>query len=111
MLAGRRAPDRLSICCSDCGRIVAGCGKRSAQSDADKPSPAFTEALAAYDQAWTASGLAFTAVTFTDGAATGYGQYTPRDAAVFTDEEALTSMPNRSATAFHENGWQLLPTS
>lgn len=80
-----------------------GVAGAAAQSDTVQPSDAFQNALAAYDQAWNASGLAFTKVTFTDGGATGYGQYTPRTNTVFTDEEALTVYAEPVGYGFRES--------
>lgn len=104
MVAGRRVPGQIVSAVLIAGGLFAGLASAYAQSDAGQPAPAFQNALAAYDQAWTASGLAFTAVTFTDGSATGYGQYTPRDNAVFTDEEALTVYAEPVGYGFSESG-------
>ena len=104
MVAGRRVPGQMVSAVLIAGGLFAGLASAYAQSDAAQPDPAFQNALAAYDQAWTSSGLAFTAVTFTDGSATGYGQYTPRDNAIFTDEEALTVYAEPVGYGFSESG-------
>ena len=90
MAAGKRASKQIASAVLIAGGLLAGVTTALAQSEATGPSKAYLDALSAFDQAWTASGLAFTEATLTQGAATGYGQYTPRANTVFTDEEALT---------------------
>lgn len=58
--------------------------------DFPKPEGALADSLAALSSAWNTSGLAFTAATFAEGTAAGYGQYTPRAGASFAADEPLT---------------------
>ncbi len=58
--------------------------------DFPKPEGALADSLAALSSAWNTSGLAFTAATFAEGPAAGYGQYTPRTSASFAADEPLT---------------------
>ncbi|WP_157739103.1 hypothetical protein [Labrenzia sp. VG12] len=104
MVAVRRASKQIVSAVLVAGGLIAGSASVFAQSDADQPSQAFQEALAAFDQVWAASDLAFTEVTFTDGAATGYGQYTPRENTVFNDQEALTVYAEPVGYAFRQDG-------
>jgi len=104
MVAGSRVAGQIVSAVLIAGGLFAGLANAHAQSEVKRPSAAFESALNAFDAAWTASGLAFTTVTFTDGAATGYGQYTPRDSAVFTDEEALTVYAEPVGYDFRESG-------
>lgn len=104
MVAVKRASKQIMSAVLIAGGLIAGSTGALAQSEAVQPSGAFLEAQAAFDRAWTASGLAFTEVTFTDGAATGYGQYTPRDNTVFTDKEALTVYAEPVGYAFKQDG-------
>lgn len=67
------------------------------------PSQAFTQALAAYDAAWIANGLAFTAATFTEDGGTAYGQYTPRENSVFLDSDVLSIYAEPVGYAFSRN--------
>lgn len=90
MVAGTRVSGQIVSAILVAGGLFAGLTSAHAQPDIAQPSAAYTSALSALDAAWDASGLAFTTATFTDGAANGYGQFTPRDNTVFTDEEALT---------------------
>jgi Flp pilus assembly protein TadG len=85
--------------------LYAGSSLAQAQSGATLTSPpqAFTSALAAFDDSWASSGLAFTTVTFTDGASTGYGQYTPRDGNAFADGEALSVYAEPVGYGFKES--------
>ncbi|WP_428642139.1 hypothetical protein [Roseibium sp.] len=59
-------------------------------------------ALTAYDQAWNASGLAFSKVTFTDGTGSGYGHYAPRSGTTFTDSETLSVYAEPVGYAFRQ---------
>lgn len=68
------------------------------------PSTAFTEALSAFDSAWSANGLAISTVTFTDGASTGYGKYSPKVGAAFAPGEAITLYAEPVGYAFAETG-------
>jgi len=103
MVAGRRAPRQIASAVLIVGGLFACVANANAQSDGGELSPSFQNALTAYDQAWTTSGLGFTTATFTDGAATGYGQYTPRDNAIFSDKSALTVYAEPVGYAFTEN--------
>ncbi|QGZ36234.1 hypothetical protein [Stappia indica] len=49
-----------------------------------------SSAYQALDAAWQQAPLSFAALAFTDGAATGYGRYTPRADAVFAAGDTLT---------------------
>lgn len=104
MVAVRHASKQIVSAVLVAGGLIAGSATAFAQSDTVQPSEAFQEALAAFDRAWTASGLAFTEVTFTEGAATGYGQYTPRGNTVFNDKEALTVYAEPVGYAFSQDG-------
>ncbi|NVK35302.1 MAG: hypothetical protein HWE23_12525 [Rhodobacteraceae bacterium] len=53
------------------------------------PDAALLSAAEAYDAAWAASKLAFAAGTFTQGSATGYGNYVKRSDAVFAKGDTL----------------------
>jgi len=63
---------------------------QAASPDFPKPEGALADSLAALSSAWNTSGLAFTAATFAEAPAKGYGQYTPRGSASFTADEPLT---------------------
>jgi len=90
LLAGRLATRRIVSAVLITTATLTGILSAQAQSDSvPVPSEAFTQALSAYDQAWEVSGLAFLKATFTDGASTGYGQYTPRADTAFTDGETI----------------------
>eukprot|EP00903_Cladosiphon_okamuranus_P001068 g1066.t1 len=104
MVSVRRASKQIASAVLVASGLIAGSASVLAQSEAVQPSGAFLDALTAYDQAWTASGLAFTMVTFTDGAATGYGQYNPRGNTVFTDQEALTVYAEPVGYGFKQDG-------
>jgi len=104
MVAVRRAPKQMMSAVLIAGGLFAGSAGALAQSETVAPAQSFLDAQAAFDQAWTASDLAFTQVTFTDGAATGYGQYTPRDNTVFTDREALTVYAEPVGYDFKQDG-------
>lgn len=104
MVAGRHASRQIVSAVVIAGGLVLGLAGAEAQPDGVRPSEAFQTALDAYDQAWTASGLAFTQATFTDGTATGYGQYTPRANTIFGDEEALTVYAEPVGYGFREAG-------
>lgn len=54
------------------------------------PDATFNESLAAFSSAWDASDLVFTAATFAEEPATGYGQYTPRDTDTFSSDDVIT---------------------
>lgn len=79
MVTGRRFSRRgaATLLCMTLGFT----GLSSAPAPADPkatPSSPYTSALAAFDAAWDANGLAFTAATFAETAGAAYGQYTPR---------------------------------
>ncbi|GAB4514106.1 MAG: hypothetical protein Tsb0019_11860 [Roseibium sp.] len=86
------------------GGLLAGLATAQAQPETGRPSESFLNALTAFDQAWTTSGLAFTAAIFTSGAATGYGQYVPRDNTVFSPEDTLAVYAEPVGYAFRESG-------
>lgn len=105
-MVGRRASRRIASAVLIAGGTIAGALTVQAQSDessSSSPSPAFNNALSAYDQAWNSSDLAFAVSTFTDGTGTGYGQYQPLDAAVIADGEALSVYAEPVGYAFNEN--------
>lgn len=104
MVAGSRVPGRIVSAVVIAVGLIAGPASALAQPETSRPSDAFRAALAGYDRAWAASGLAFTRATFTDGASTGYGQYTPRDEAVFTGDEALTVYAEPVGYGFRDTG-------
>ncbi|MEO9527520.1 hypothetical protein [Roseibium sp.] len=104
MVAGSRAPGRIVSAGLIAVGLLAGLTGAQAQSEAASPPAAFQNALDAFDQAWTASGLAFTRVTFTDSPSTGYGQYTPRGEAVFTGEDPLSVYAEPVGYGFRETG-------
>ncbi|WJS02123.1 hypothetical protein [Roseibium aggregatum] len=81
--------------------LSAGQLSAQAQSPASPPE-AFQNALAAYDQAWAAAGLSFTAATFASSPSTGYGEYTPRADATFADGEALSVYAEPVGYGFQE---------
>ncbi|MEE4010960.1 hypothetical protein V1T76_02795 [Roseibium sp. FZY0029] len=72
-----------------------------AQSPANPPE-AFKNALAAYDQAWSEAGLSFMTAVFSTGRSSGFGRYTPRGDAVFTDEEAINIYAEPVGYGFRE---------
>ena len=76
--------------------LSAAPGTASAQQPV---SPALPEALAsAYaglDAAWAQAPLSLATATFVDGEVAGFGRYTPRTEAVFTEGETLTVYPAR----------------
>lgn len=79
-------------------------GSASAQSpEIQSPTAAFTEALTGYDAAWTANGLAFSTVTFTAGASTGYGQYTAKDGNSFAAGEPIALYAEPVGYAFSQS--------
>ena len=91
LLAGRLAPRQIASAILITTATAAGILSAQAITGAGSaPSEAFLQALDAYAEAWEASDLAFAKITFTDGASTGYGQYTPREDATFSDGEALS---------------------
>jgi len=104
MVAGRRAPGQIVSAVLIAGGLLAGLANAQAQPETGRPSDAFQDALTAFDQAWTASGLAFTAATFTNGSATGYGQYEPRGNALFSAEDTLSVYAEPVGYAFRESG-------
>ncbi len=55
-----------------------------------QPSAAYTNALEAYDAAWENSGLVISKFVLTEAPSSGYGQYTPRPEAAYSDGEALS---------------------
>jgi transcriptional regulator with AAA-type ATPase domain len=84
--------------------IFAAVGSAVAQSpDYKSPSPAFTEALAAFDAAWTADGLAFSTVTFTDGPGSGYGKYTATENNVFSAGDTIALYAEPVGYAFDQS--------
>ncbi|WP_420338722.1 hypothetical protein [Roseibium sp.] len=84
--------------------IFAAAGSAVAQSpDYKSPSPAFTEALTAFDAAWTADGLAFSSVTFTDGPGSGYGKYTATENNVFSAGETIALYAQPVGYAFDQS--------
>lgn len=104
---GRRATRRIASAVLIATGTFAGALSVKAQSDDGlnaAPSPAFTEALDAYDRAWDASGLAFSVYTFTEGSGSGYGQYQPKSDAVIADGEALSVYAEPVGYGFTENG-------
>jgi|GEM_PF-1513425 len=68
------------------------------------PSAGYTEALSAFDSAWSANGLAFSTVTFTNGTSAGYGQYSPKNGSVFATGEAIALYAEPVGYAFSETG-------
>ena len=66
------------------------------------PSEAFKNAQTAYDAAWEANGLAFSVATFTQDGGTAYGQYTPREDAVFQNDEVLSIYAEPVGYAFSQ---------
>ena len=53
------------------------------------PPTEFSEALAAYDAAWSKAGLSFAIVTFTEGGSAGFGKYTERAGNSFSEGEEI----------------------
>jgi hypothetical protein len=104
MVAGRRVPGRIVSALLIAGGLLAGLTNAQAQPEIARPSESFLNALTAFDQAWTASGLAFARAIFTTGAATGYGQYEPRDSSVFSVEDTLSVYAEPVGYAFSETG-------
>ena len=92
MVAGSRVSKRMLSAVLIATGLCAGSALAQAQSGGETTSPpeAFTSALAAFDQAWTNSGLAFTTVTFTKGSSAGYGRYEPREGTEFSAGEPLS---------------------
>ncbi|MHA7774292.1 hypothetical protein [Roseibium sp. M-1] len=105
MVAGSRVSKRMLSAVLIATGLCAGSTLALAQQGSTLTSPpeTFTSALAAYDQAWASSGLAFTTATFTQGTSTGYGQYTPRGDAVFADGEALSVYAEPVGYGFKES--------
>ncbi|WP_428528175.1 hypothetical protein [Roseibium sp.] len=84
--------------------IFAAAGTAFAQTpDFPSPSPAFTEALTAFDAAWTADGLAFSTVTFTDGPGSGYGKYTARANNTFSSGDTIALYAEPVGYAFEQS--------
>lgn len=105
LLAGRLASRQIASAVLITTATLAGIlSAQAATETSPAPSEAFMQARDAYDQAWEASGLAFAKVTFTDGASTGYGQYTPRKDATFSSGEALTVYAEPVGYGFQESG-------
>ncbi|WP_420411999.1 hypothetical protein [Roseibium sp.] len=79
-------------------------GTAAAQSpEIQTPAAAFIDALNGYDSAWSANGLAFSTVTFTDGTSTGYGQYTAKDGASFAAGEPIALYAELVGYAFDQS--------
>lgn len=89
-LAGRRATGRLATAILIAAGTLAGTLAAQAQSEqVAKPSQSFLQALTAFDTAWDSSELAFTIVSFSQDASTGYGKYTPLSEAKFADGDTI----------------------
>lgn len=58
--------------------------------EAGKAGEALEQATSFRDAVWAAAPIGFTTATLTDGAATGYGKYTPRASNHFKAEEQIT---------------------
>lgn len=89
--AGRYAARLAGACALVAALALAGSpGTASAQ----QPAPALPEALAsAYqdlDAAWAQTPLSLATAEFVEGEVAGFGRYTPRPEAVFTEGETLT---------------------
>ena len=88
---GRRSARRVAAAVLAIAGTLTGSLSVNAQSQSSSaPSEAFTNARAEYDRAWTESGLAFTAYTFTQAPSTGYGDYTPLEEATIADGDSLS---------------------
>jgi hypothetical protein len=104
LLAGRRASRRIASAVLIATGTFAGALSVQAQSDDSSAlSPALSSALAAYDEAWNSSDLAFSVSTFAEGTGTGYGHYQPRTEAIIADGEALSVYAEPVGYAFSEN--------
>ncbi|QDG79180.1 hypothetical protein [Labrenzia sp. PHM005] len=79
-------------------------GTAAAQSpEIQTPAAAFIDALNGYDAAWSANGLAFSTVTFTNGTSTGYGQYTAKSEASFAAGEPIALYAEPVGYAFDQS--------
>lgn len=88
---GRYAAHLAGACALVAALALAGLpGTASAQQPATALPEALAAAYAGLDAAWTQAPLSLAAATFVDGEVTGFGRYTPRGEAVFTEGEALT---------------------
>ncbi|TYC67716.1 hypothetical protein FMN63_16840 [Stappia sp. BW2] len=101
MLVGSRVLRRMLSAAVIATGVSAGLVSAQAQSPAP-PSEAFKNALAAYDQAWSDADLAFMVAVFSDGPSSGYGHYTPRGDAVFSDGDALNVYAEPVGYGFRE---------
>ena len=105
LMTGRRASRRIASALLITMGTLAGSLNAQAQSETNSaPSEVFTQALAAYDKAWNASGLAFNVATFTENGGAAYGQYAPRKNAVFSNGETLSIYAEPVGYGFRENG-------
>jgi hypothetical protein len=101
MLVGSRALRRMLSAVVITTGVSAGLMSAQAQSPASPPA-AFQNALAAYDQAWSEAGLSFMVAVFSAGPSSGFGHYTPRGDAVFSDDEALNVYAEPVGYGFRE---------
>lgn len=53
------------------------------------PDATFNESLSAFSSAWKDSDLVFTAATFAEAPASGYGQYAPRKSDTFSSDDVI----------------------
>jgi hypothetical protein len=68
------------------------------------PQPLLAQSIAAYAQAWEEAGLAFTKALFTEAAAGGYGQYSPRASAIYADGETISVYTEPVGYGFEDTG-------
>jgi len=103
MLTGRCLTRRTAAVLVLATGLFAGFSSATAFSETvSAPSEAFNEALAAYDAAWDANGLAFAVATFTEEGGGAYGQYTPRSDSVFQNDEVLSIYAEPIGYAYNE---------
>ncbi|WP_298958689.1 hypothetical protein [uncultured Roseibium sp.] len=104
ILAGRRATGRIAAAILIATGTLTGTLAAQAQSEqVAKPSQSFLQALNTLDSAWNASELAFTTVSFSEDASTGYGKYTPLDAAKFADGDTINVYAEPVGYGFQES--------
>ncbi|MES0880209.1 hypothetical protein [Roseibium sp. SCP14] len=104
LLTERHAPRRIASAVLIIMGTFAGTLSSHAQSATNSaPSEAFAQAQAAFNEAWEASGLAFSIATFTENGGAAYGQYTPRTSSVFSNGEALSIYAEPVGYGYREN--------
>ncbi len=105
LLTGRLASRQIAAAVLiTAGTLTGILSAQAQQQTSSAPSEAYANALAAFDAAWEASGLAFSKITFTDGAGSGYGHYEPRASSEFSDGETLSVYSEPVGYAFRQTG-------